>query len=431
MTHEPAEAIATVPRFTEPSDDMTPFEAATYFFQGSADRLELPDEMRQVLASSYREMAVQIPVRMDDGKISVFRGFRIQHNGARGPYKGGIRFHPSADLDEVRALAALMTWKNALIDVPFGGAKGGVQCEPGLLSGPELEKLTRRFTAMISYIIGVNRDIPAPDMGTNAQTMAWMMDAYGQKYGYSPGIVTGKPVELGGSPGREEATGRGVVIAAERSAHKKGIDFAGARVAIQGYGNVGFWTAAIAAERGAKIVAVSDVSGGTHNPGGLDLAALAEHRKDAISVTNFAGGSEVSNSELLELECDILIPAAIEGVITGSNADKISARLVVEAANGPTSPVADAILKDRGIPVVPDILANCGGVTVSYFEWVQNIQQFRWELEDVNKELEKRMLRATDHVFERAEAEGTSLRDAAFDIAVERVAHAAHLRGYV
>ena len=410
---------------------MTPFEAATYFFHDSADRLGLDDDMREVLATSYRELAVQVPVRMDDGEMKIYRGFRIQHNGARGPYKGGIRFHQSADLDEVRALAALMTWKNALIDVPFGGAKGGVQCEPGLLSVTEQERLTRRFTEMISYIIGVNRDIPAPDMGTNAQTMAWMMDAYGKKYGYTPGIVTGKPVELGGSPGREEATGRGVIMCAAQAAARKGIDLEGASIAIQGYGNVGFWAAAIAAEHGARIVAVSDVGGGTFNGKGLDLDGLAEHRTQSISVNDYRGGEAVSNEELLEIDCDILIPAAIEAVIHTKNADAIRARMVVEAANGPTTPAADRVLEDRGVTVVPDILCNSGGVTVSYFEWVQNIQQFRWELDQVNKELEKRIAAATDAVFTRAEGERTSLRSAAFDIAVERVAHAAEIRGYV
>ncbi|MGH2756180.1 MAG: Glu/Leu/Phe/Val family dehydrogenase [Actinomycetota bacterium] len=410
---------------------MTPFEAATFFFFRSAARLGLNEEMRQVLSSSYRELAVQVPVRMDDGRMVVYRGYRIQHNGARGPYKGGIRFHESADLDEVRALAALMTWKNALIDVPFGGAKGGVQCEPGLLSDKELERLTRRFTGMIGYIIGVNRDIPAPDMGTNAQTMAWMMDAYGQKYGYTPGIVTGKPVELGGSPGREEATGRGVVICAREAAKRAGIDWRGARVAIQGYGNVGFWAAAIAAETGARVVAVSDVGGATHNPDGLDLEALAGHRAESVSVVDFDGGDSVTNEGLLELDCDILIPAAIHGVIHSGNAPRIKATMVVEAANGPTTPVADEILKERSITVLPDILANSGGVTVSYFEWVQNIQQFRWELDQVNFELKKRMTKATDQVFTRAESDGTTLRDAAFDIAVEKVARAAEIRGYV
>jgi glutamate dehydrogenase (NAD(P)+) len=426
-----AEVGAAVPRATEPSDDMTAFEAASYFFHCAADRLGLREEMREVLASTYRELSVQVPLRMDDGRVVVYRGYRIQHNGARGPYKGGIRYHESADLDEVRALAALMTWKNALIDVPFGGAKGGVQCEPGLLSETERERLTRRFTGKISYIIGVTRDIPAPDMGTNAQTMAWMMDSYGHKYGHTPGIVTGKPVALGGSPGREEATGRGVVIATAEAARSTGIDFQGARVAVQGFGNVGYWTAMLAAERGAKVVAVSDVGGGTHNPGGLDLGAVSRHQGEAMSVSTYEGGEEVSNEDILELDCDILIPAAIEGVITSANADRIKAGLVTEAANGPTTPTADRILVDRGITVVPDILANAGGVTVSYFEWVQNIQQFRWELTDVNAELDKKMKETTAQVVSKADETRCSLRDAAFDIAVARVAHAAELRGYV
>jgi glutamate dehydrogenase (NAD(P)+) len=428
---EAAQPIARSTRTVEVTDAMTPFEAASHFFHRSADRLGLADHMREVLASSYRELAVQIPIRMDDGRVIVFRGFRIQHNGARGPYKGGIRYHESADLDEVRALAALMTWKNALIDVPFGGAKGGVQCEPGVMSQSELQRLTRRFTGMISHLIGVNRDIPAPDMGTNAQTMAWMMDEYGKKNGYSPGIVTGKPVELGGSPGREEATGRGVVICARESAKRLGMPFRDARVAIQGFGNVGYWTAALAAEAGARVVAVSDVGGGTYNPAGLDLAALARHNIEAVSVASFAGGESVSNEDLLELDCDILVPAAIHGVINTANADDLKAGLVVEAANGPTTPAADEMLRARGVTVVPDILANSGGVTVSYFEWVQNIQQFRWDVDDVNFQLKKRMTKAAGQVFTRAEETGTSLRDAAFDIAVERVANADKLRGFV
>ena len=425
------EAIGAPPPAQELSDDMTPFEAATYFFHRAADRLQLRDEMREVLGSTYRELSVQVPVRMDDGKVVVYRGYRIQHNGARGPYKGGVRYHESADLDEVRALAALMTWKNALIDVPFGGAKGGVQCEPGLLSVTERERLTRRFTGMISYIIGVNRDIPAPDMGTNAQTMAWMMDSYGHKYGHTPGIVTGKPVELGGSPGREEATGRGVVMCTAESAARRSMVLDGARVAIQGFGNVGYWTAVLANEQGAKVVSVSDVGGGTYNPNGLDVAAVARHAKEAMSVTTFDGGDEVSNEEVLELDCDILIPAAIQGVITEANADRVKAKIVVEAANGPTTPSADALLNERGVTVVPDILANAGGVTVSYFEWVQNIQQFRWEHGDVNVELEKKMKTATTDVWEKAEDTRCSLRDSAFDLAVQRVAHAADIRGYI
>ncbi|HEX2240882.1 MAG TPA: Glu/Leu/Phe/Val dehydrogenase dimerization domain-containing protein, partial [Actinomycetota bacterium] len=339
LSEEQARADAATDEVTpppvaeEPTDDMTPFEAATFFFNQAARRINLPEGMRDVLATPYRELAVQIPVKMDDGRMVVYRGYRIQHNGARGPYKGGIRYHQSADLDEVRALAALMTWKNALIDVPFGGAKGGVQCEPGLLSRSELERLTRRFAQMIAYVIGVNRDIPAPDMGTNAQTMAWMMDAYGSRFGYTPGIVTGKPVELGGSPGREEATGRGVVICARESAKRKGLQFRDARVAIQGFGNVGYWTAVLAAEQGAKVVAVSDVAGGTYNPNGLDLAKVSAHQKEELSVTTYADGDKVTNEELLEIECDILIPAAIDGVITGDNADRINTKMIVEAAN--------------------------------------------------------------------------------------------------
>jgi glutamate dehydrogenase (NAD(P)+) len=423
-------ALGESARVLAPSDGMTPFEAATFFFHQSADRLGLRDDMREVLSTTYRELAVQVPLRMDDGRMVVLRGYRIQHNGARGPYKGGVRYHESADLDEVRALAALMTWKNALIDVPFGGAKGGVQCEPGLLSRGELERLTRRFTDMISYIIGVTRDIPAPDMGTNAQVMAWMMDAYGKKNGYSPGIVTGKPVELGGSPGREEATGRGVVICAREVAERKGVNFEGARVVIQGFGNVGYWTAKLGAEMGVTVVGVSDVGGGVYNDKGLDLVALEGHLEDSLSLADFSGAESVTNEELLELECDILIPAAVHGVINTGNAGDIKAPIIVEAANGPTTPAADEMLNERGVTIVPDILANAGGVTVSYFEWVQNIQHFTWDADQVNLQLEKKMTRATDEVFAAA-AGGQSLRRAAFDISVKRVAHAAELRGYV
>jgi glutamate dehydrogenase (NAD(P)+) len=420
-----------VPTSVQLRDDMNPFEAATYFFNQAAEALQMEDEMRAVLSSSYRELAVQIPIKMDDGRLVVFRGYRIQHNGARGPYKGGIRYHESADLDEVRALAALMTWKNALIDVPFGGAKGGVQCEPGVLSSTELQRLTRRFTSMISYIIGVHRDIPAPDMGTNAQTMAWMMDAYGQKYGYEPAIVTGKPVELGGSPGREEATGRGVVIVAQEAARRLGMEWNGARVAVQGFGNVGYWTAALAEESGAKVVAVSDVAGGVYNPNGLDVADVVKHQKESVSVTNYPGGDEVSNEDLLVLDCDVLIPAAIDGVINTRNADDVRAKLIVEAANAPTTPAADKMLGERGVVILPDILANSGGVTVSYFEWVQNIQQFRWEIDQVNNELTKRMKAASELVFAKSTEHGVSLREAAYAIAVDRVKHAAEIRGYV
>jgi glutamate dehydrogenase (NAD(P)+) len=408
---------------------MSPFEAATYFFQQSADRLSLRDEMREVLASTYRELAVQIPVRMDDGKMAVFRGYRIQHNGARGPYKGGIRYHESADLDEVRALAALMTWKNALIDVPFGGAKGGVQCDPHAMSAGELERLTRRFTTMISYIIGIHRDIPAPDMGTNAQAMAWMMDSYGQKHGYAPGIVTGKPVELGGSPGREEATGRGVVICAAEAAERIGLEFEGARVVVQGFGNVGYWTAALAEKQGARVIALSDVGGGIHSDAGLDVADVLSHEQTEGTVAGFAGGERIANDELLALDCDILIPAAIQGVIDGNNAGSVRARMVVEAANAPVTPVADLMLVDQGVTVVPDILANTGGVTVSYFEWVQDRGGYFWTEDTVNDRLRDIMTRSFKDVLDLSRQHKVNMRTAAYMLAISRVATVHRLRG--
>lgn len=411
--------------------DMTALEAVTFFFDRAAEQIGLDDEMRQVFRSSYRELSVQIPIRMDDGRLHVFDGYRIQHNGARGPYKGGVRFHPSADLDEVRALAALMTWKTAVVDIPFGGAKGGVACEPQLMSKAELERLTRRYTGMISYVIGINRDVPAPDMGTDGQVMAWMMDAYGARYGYTPGIVTGKPVELGGSPGREEATGRGVVMCAIEASRAMGLDFEGARVAVQGFGNVGYWAAKFAEEQGAAIVAVSDVGGGLYDPKGFSVDALAAQAKESLSIVAYPEGDKVTNEELLEVPCDILIPAAIGEVIHSENASKISARMVVEGANHPVTPPADDILKDAGVLVIPDILCNAGGVTVSYFEWVQNIQHFRWEVDHVNTELGKIMTRAYAQVSDRAGKNNVTLREAAFQIALERVAHAAKLRGYI
>ena len=413
------------------TDNMSPHESVTYFFEQAAEHLGLEEEMRDVLRGSYREMRVQVPVRMDDGQLFVFNGYRVQHNGARGPYKGGLRYHPSADLDEVRALAALMTWKTAVTDLPFGGAKGGVQCEPYMMSESELQRLTRRYTQMIGYVLGVNRDIPAPDMNTNAQTMAWMMDAYGQRYGYQPACVTGKPVELGGSLGRDAATGRGVVFVMQEYSKDRGYPLEGATVAIQGFGNVGSWAARIAAEEGARVVAVSDVRGGIHNPGGLDVDKLWTHRGETGSVVGFPGADEISNEELLELDVDWLVPAALGEVIHGRNASKIRARVVVEAANHPVTPIADATLTDAGVVVIPDILVNAGGVTVSYFEWTQNIQQFRWDEDEVNQRLRKIMAKAYQDVASLAGQEGIGLRMAAFAIGVSRVAYAAKLRGYV
>ncbi|HVL80759.1 MAG TPA: Glu/Leu/Phe/Val dehydrogenase dimerization domain-containing protein [Actinomycetota bacterium] len=417
-----------------PPTETNPYAAVTHFFDRAADLLALEDEMRDVLRTSYREIAVQVPVRMDDGSLMVFEGYRVQHNGARGPYKGGIRYHPEADLDEVRALAALMTWKTALVDLPFGGAKGGVQCEPYMMSQGELQRLTRRFALNISYILGVNRDIPAPDLNTNAQTMAWIMDAYGQRYGYTPGIVTGKPVELGGSLGRDAATGRGVVISVEETAKLHGIALEGTTAAIQGFGNVGSWAAKLIAPLGVKVLAVSDVRGGIHDPGGLDVEALLRHQRETGSVVGFPGADPISNDDLLLLEVDWLIPAALGGVIHDRNASKVQARFVVEAANHPVTPTADEELVDRGVVVIPDIMANAGGVTVSYFEWTQNIQQYRWPEDRVNGELQRVMstMFADVHAFRQAhESDGMSWREAAFGLGVERVARAARLRGYV
>jgi glutamate dehydrogenase (NAD(P)+) len=416
---------------TQPRDDMTPFEAVTFFFHDVADRIGLDDQTREVLSGTYREIRVQLPLRRDDGTVTPLHGYRVQHNGARGPYKGGVRYHPSADLEEVRALASLMTWKTALVDVPFGGAKGGVQVDPAELSKPELERLTRRYMSQVSYIVGVNRDIMAPDMNTNAQTMAWMMDAYGQRAGHTPAIVTGKPIELGGSLGREAATGRGAIMVTNEAVRTRDQRPDGLTMAIQGFGNVGSWTARLGAEEGCRIVAVSDVKGGIVNQKGLDIAAVMAHVQQSGSVVDAPGSEPISNEDLLELDVDILVPAALGEVITKTNADQVRAKLVVEAANHPVTPVADRILEENGVTVLPDILANGGGVTVSYFEWTQNIQQFSWPESRVNEELARHMTTAYRQVHDRAESEDTDLRHAAFAIAVERLAAAAHLRGYV
>ena len=409
----------------------TPFEDVNLFFDQAAERLGLAEGRREMLRRPWRELQVQVPVRMDDGHINVYNGFRIQHNGARGPYKGGVRYHPEADQDEVRALAALMTWKTALMNLPFGGAKGGVQVDPTELSNEELNRLTRRYTINIVHLLAPNRDIPAPDMGTNSQTMAWMMDAYGQIHGHSPACVTGKPVEIGGSLGREAATGRGVSYLISQAANDMGMNPDGARIVIQGFGNVGTWTAKLLQEYGCKVVGVSGVQGGVYNSNGLDIAALLEHQNQSGVVPGFAGGDNVTNAELLELECDVLVPAAIGNVVTAENAPKLKTKLIVEAANHPLTPEANDILAKRGIRVMPDILVNAGGVIVSYFEWTQNLQEFRWEESHVNKELIKIMARAYGEVREKAQTEGITHRQAAFHIGVERVARAVELRGFV
>ncbi len=414
-----------------PQREINPFEAVNLFFDRAAEHVGLSDEMRAVLRTTYRELTVQVPVRMDDGSLQVLTGYRVQHNGARGPYKGGIRYHPDADLDEVRALASLMTWKTALVDIPFGGAKGGVQCDARAMSVAERERLTRRFTQQIGYVLGVNRDIPAPDVNTDAQTMAWMMDAYSSRYGYTPAIVTGKPVELGGSLGREAATGRGCLFCLEEAAADLGIDLESATITVQGFGNVGSWFARLAAEAGYRVVAVSDVGGAIYDPSGLDVHAVLKHVRESGSVVGTRDTEALTNEDLLELDVDVLVPAALDGVVNRGNADRIRARLVVEAANHPVTPAADDILHGAGTTVIPDILANAGGVTVSYFEWAQNIQQFRWEEERVNDELRKTMTRAWKNVHARALVDEIPLRLAAFAIAVEKVDLADRLRGYV
>ena len=410
---------------------MSVFDEVNVFFDRSAERLGLDDGVRELLRRPWRELTVAVPVRMDDGSLHVFTGYRVQHNGARGPYKGGVRYHPEADQEEVRALASLMSWKTSLVNIPFGGAKGGVQCDPRTLSKEELRRLTRRYTINIEHMLGVNRDIPAPDMGTNSQTMAWMMDAYSSIHGYTPGIVTGKPIEFGGSAGRESATGRGVVFIIVNLAKDMGIDPAGARIVVQGFGNVGMWTATLLQEMGCTVIGISDIGGGIYSEAGIDIGAAIAHKKESEFFSDMPGVDRITNEELLELECDFLVPAAIDGVIHAGNAPNLKAKVIVEAANHPLTPEADEIANDRGIPVLPDILVNAGGVVVSYFEWTQNLYQHQWEEERVNGELKKIMTRAYEAVRDTAKRDGITYREAAFDIGVGRVAHVADLRGFI
>ena len=413
-------------------EGLTAFQAVNRYFEEAARLIDLDEEMYSVLTSTYREISVQIPVRMDNGELIVVRGYRVQHNGARGPYKGGVRYHPTADLEEVRALASLMTWKTALLDLPFGGAKGGIEVDPTGMSALELQKMTRRFANGISHVIGVYRDILAPDVNTDAQTMAWIMDAFSAAHGWSPAIVTGKPLALGGAPGREQATGRGVIFVLEAFAAEQGLELRDLRVAIQGFGNVGSWAALTAADRGCRIVAIADRWGGVANHSGLDVSAMFELVRAGGKVTDYSGPAEhITAEELLVSDCDVLIPAALGEVITEANADEIRARVVVEAANYPTTPAADKILVDRNITVIPDILANAGGVTGSYFEWSQDIQQFTWKEERFNDELRDRLQTAYSATSACAQQHGCTLRHAAFAIGIERVASASRMRGYV
>jgi glutamate dehydrogenase (NAD(P)+) len=406
-------------------------DIATNQFDAAADLLGLRPSMRRRLCTPFRDITVQVPVLMDHGDVEVFMGYRVQHNGARGPTKGGIRYHPTVDLHEVHGLAALMTWKTALMDLPFGGAKGGVGVDPQRLSTRELERLTRKFTERIALALGPYRDIPAPDMGTSAQTMAWLLDEYSKKAGYSPAVVTGKPVSIGGSLGREEATGRGVMLVMREAAKDYGVKWAGSTAAIQGFGNVGSHLAACLQDEGVRVVAVTDAEGGTCNTAGLDVAALREYARTHGTVAGFPGGEGLSGNDLWQVECDFMVPAALGSVITKeANAQTLKCRIVVEAANAPTTPIADKILHERGIVVLPDILANAGGVVVSYFEWTQNLQQMRWELEQVRTGLERKMVSAYRAVHDFAQERDVPLRTAAYAIALRRVADAEELRGH-
>ncbi|MBI2393543.1 MAG: glutamate dehydrogenase [Deltaproteobacteria bacterium] len=399
------------------------------FFGTASKVVGLSNDVATQLLTPHREVRVECNIRMDDGSIGTFVGYRVQHDNSRGPFKGGLRYHPEVDASEVTALASLMTWKTAVVDVPFGGGKGGITVDPKKLSSAELQRLTRKFIDGIHDIIGPKVDIPAPDMNTNPQIMAWIMDHYAMHHGFEPGVVTGKPVDLFGSLGRDAATGRGCMLVAEAWLRDQSRSWQGTKVSVQGFGNVGSWAARLMHDKGATIVAVSDVTGGVRNDAGLDLARLMDHVRSTGGVKGFDGGSATTNEEVLTGACDVVVPAALGGVITSDVAKEMQAKLVVEGANGPTHPEADEVLQARGIVAIPDILANAGGVTCSYFEWVQNIQQFRWDEERVNAELARTMLRAYDAVSKKAKDKQIDLRTAAFVVALERVAAATTMRG--
>ncbi len=410
-------------------------EESRYFFNKAADTLELSNRIREILLTPLRVVKVELVTEADDGSLLHHLGFRVQHNKARGPMKGGLRYHPSVDEDHAVALASLMTWKTAVVDIPYGGAKGGIDCDPSIMSETELDGLTRSFVAQIKDVIGPTVDIPAPDVNTDARVMGWIMDEYSKYEGFSPGVVTGKPLHLFGSEGREGATGRGVMITLGEALKTLGRNFEDVTVAVQGFGNVGSNAALLIAERGARVVAVADHLGGVANNAGLDVPALAAWTHKHGTVKGFDGGDAIENTEIIGWECDVLIPAALEDAITEDNVDSVRAAIIVEGANGPTSPAADEALHERGVVVVPDILANAGGVTVSYFEWVQNIQQFRWELDRINSEHDKIMTRAYESVRFVASEYNVDMRTAAFALAIQRVGRAAlarvHLRNRI
>jgi glutamate dehydrogenase (NAD(P)+) len=408
---------------------LSPFEAVNFQFDRAARHLELPEEIQLALKTPYREITVELPLRQRDGRMRTFRGFRIQHDNSRGPMKGGLRYHPHVDLDEVRALASLMTWKTAVVNLPFGGAKGGIDCDPAEMTPEELERLTRKFIGRIHLLIGDNEDIPAPDVNTNPQVMAWIVDEYAKFHGFTPGVVTGKPVVIGGSLGRTSATGRGVAIATDTAMTRLGRSLAGATVAIQGFGNVGSWSAHHLAAAGARVVAVSDVKGGVFRGDGLDVAALMRAATTPEGIHGVAGVEPISNADLLALDVDVLVPAALGNAIHDGNVAGVRAGLIVEGANAPVSAEADVALEERGLPVVPEILANAGGVTVSYFEWVQNTQRVRWSEKQVDDLLQETIRSAFADVAREAEEASVPLRTGAFMLALRRVAEATALRG--
>jgi glutamate dehydrogenase (NAD(P)+) len=411
--------------------ELSNYEIVNHYFGLGAERLGLREDIAAVLRSSYREVQVQIPVKLSDGKIHVYSGFRVQHNGARGPYKGGIRFHPEVDLDEVRALAELMTWKTAIVGIPYGGAKGGINVAPKELEPGEVQAISRSFMDKIEKVLGPTRDIPAPDVGTDAQTMAWLMDEYGKLHGHTPACVTGKPIALEGSYGREAATGRGVVYMFREAAPQLDMAPSETRFVVQGFGNVGSWTARIMQQLGATMVGVSDASGAIRSDAGIDAEALVQHIVRGGALVELPGAEVIAPDELLDIPCDVFIPAALGGMIHKGNADRLSCRMIVEGANSPTTPAADAILADKGILIVPDVMANAGGVVVSYFEWVQNLQHFRWDEREVNDRLGRIMRKAFREVSARAREDAAPLRVAAYALGIERVVEAATTRGYI
>ena len=430
---EEAKAQATATGTPKPGQraEVSNLDIVRHYFDKASDRLELADDLRVVFWTPYREVTVQIPVRLTDGKVHVFSGYRIQHNGARGPYKGGVRFHPEVDVDEVRALASLMTWKTAVAGVPFGGAKGGINCPASELEQSELQKITRSFMDKIEKVLGPTRDIPAPDVNTNAQTLAWMMDEYGKLHGHTPAICTGKPIALEGSFGREAATGRGCVYMFREAAPHLGLSPADTTFAVQGYGNVGSWAARIMQQLGSRMVAASDANGAIRADAGIDANALYDFIAGGGVITEFEGAEPIDPEDLVAVPCDVFLPAALGGMIHEGNADRMQCKVIVEGANSPTTPAADEILRGKDVYIIPDVMANAGGVVVSYFEWVQNLQHFRWDEREVNDKLGTIMRRSYREVSSRSKEEGIDLREGAYLVGIERVVEAARTRGYV